>query len=552
MTRLHSEQLPAGTAPTRGLPRLAKRLFLSAHPLRSLVETWILGLLLLWALAGMLPSLAQYALTSGLLFLLATCGMWCVLRTRLPDGGWVRQFVWEAVVAVLLGVVMVVGVMGPARFFPWWQARMDTLSAWHGGDLMLTALFAATGAGYFFMRTVLRLLLFWNRLRQQRLIWSITNAHLMLVALVVLAAALLMALTAPYMQVSPTVGEEPAGWVTDYVARFIITVLPTVGVFVVLGSIALLAVLPPSALVSYFIARGTTRRLENLARAAAALRGGDYTARSKVEGQDEVAQLQSDFNAMADELERTLHALQAERDRVAGLLDARRTLVANVSHELRTPVATVRAALDSSVDHWDETPPEQLRGNLEVMQGEVIRLQGLIDDLFTLSRADAGGLAIECVPTDVAAVSRRMVDALAPLAWRSGRVEVVADVPSGLPHATADEGRLEQVLANLIRNAIRHTPPGGIVVLRAAETAGAVRIEVCDTGDGIPPEDLPHIFERFYRGANGRHRDAGGAGLGLALVRELTEAMGGTVSVESVAGEGSCFAVTLPSERLAQ
>ncbi|MGE5603179.1 MAG: ATP-binding protein, partial [Nitrososphaerales archaeon] len=277
----------------------------------------------------------------------------------------------------------------------------------------------------------------------------------------------------------------------------------------------------------------------------AALRAGNYSARAPVEGQDEVAQLQSDFNAMADELERSLHALQAERDRVASLLDARRTLVANVSHELRTPVATVRAALESSVDRWDETPPEQLRANLEVMQGEVLRLQGLIDDLFTLSRADVGGLPIQCAPVNVGEVACRMVEALAPLAWRSGRVQVITDLPEGLPHASADEGRLEQVLANLLRNAIRHTPPGGIVVLRAAAATGCVQIQVCDTGEGIAPEDLHHIWERFYRGENGRQRDAAGAGLGLALVKELTEAMGGTVAVESSAGEGSCFTVTL-------
>ena len=259
-----------------------------------------------------------------------------------------------------------------------------------------------------------------------------------------------------------------------------------------------------------------------------------------------VAQLQRDFNAMAEELERTLHDLQAERDRVAGLLAARRTLIANVSHELRTPVATVRAAVDSSVDRWDDTPPEQLRANLEIVQGEVLRLQGLIEDLFTLSRADAGGLPIECKPTDIREVGRRMVEALAPLAWRSGRVELIADIPPSLPSASADEGRLEQVLANLLRNAIRHTPPGGIVALRADTDGAGVQIQVCDTGEGIAVEDLAHIWERFYRGANGRQRDAAGAGLGLALVKELTEAMGGTVAVESVPGQGACFSVRLP------
>ena len=138
-----------------------------------------------------------------------------------------------------------------------------------------------------------------------------------------------------------------------------------------------------------------------------------------------------------------------------------------------------------------------------------------------------------------------MVDAMAPLAWQTGRVEVVSDIPAHLPPVLADPVRLDQVLANLLRNAIRHTPPGGLVAVRAFVDSNAVRFDVCDTGEGIPAEDLPHIWERFYRGANGRSRDSGGAGLGLALVKELTEAMGGSVSVESAPDQGACFTVRL-------
>ena len=152
-----------------------------------------------------------------------------------------------------------------------------------------------------------------------------------------------MALTAPYMRVSPTVSEQPVGWLTVYLARFIVTVLPTIGVFVVLGAIALLIVLPPSALVSYFIARGTTRRLENLARCGSRDPGGrllrPVDRRGRRRGGAAAERLQRDGGRAASGHS---HDLQAERDRVAGLLDAPRTLVANVSHELRTPVATVR------------------------------------------------------------------------------------------------------------------------------------------------------------------------------------------------------------------
>jgi signal transduction histidine kinase len=140
-----------------------------------------------------------------------------------------------------------------------------------------------------------------------------------------------------------------------------------------------------------------------------------------------------------------------------------------------------------------------------------------------------------------------MVDALAPLAWRSGRVDVVAELPDNLPPARADEVRLEQVFSNLLRNAIRHTPPGGIVAVVAVAEEAAIRIEVRDTGEGIAAEDLPHIWERFYRGANARAHDRRGAGLGLALVKAYVEAMGGQVAVTSAPGEGSCFTLRLPA-----
>ena len=145
---------------------------------------------------------------------------------------------------------------------------------------------------------------------------------------------------------------------------------------------------------------------------------------------------------------------------------------------------------------------------------------------------------------------QRMVDAVAPLGWETGRVQVSAELPAELPKACVDEARLEQVLANLLRNAVRHTPPGGIVAVMATVKETALHVQVQDTGEGIAPEDLPRIWERFYRGQNSRARDGGGAGLGLALVKELTEAMGGTASVESIAGQGSCFTLRLPRIRV--
>jgi signal transduction histidine kinase len=155
-----------------------------------------------------------------------------------------------------------------------------------------------------------------------------------------------------------------------------------------------------------------------------------------------------------------------------------------------------------------------------------------------------GRLELRPEPTDVAALVHRLVETTAPLAWQQRRVQVLAEVPLDLPPARADVERLEQIVSNLIGNAVRHTPPGGLVAAAAFAEPDAVRVEVRDTGEGIAPEVLARVFERFYRGSDAERRD--GAGLGLALVKELTEAMGGSVEAVSTPGEGSCFAVRLP------
>ena len=214
-----------------------------------------------------------------------------------------------------------------------------------------------------------------------------------------------------------------------------------------------------------------------------------------------------------------------------------------MSHELRTPIATVRGYLESALQR-DGVVPSELRTDLETMEREVGRLQHLIDDLFTLSRAEVGRLAVRSEPTQVGAVVQHVVDAQAPLAWRQRRVQVLAQLVDDLPAARADAERLEQIVSNLVNNAIRHTPPGGLVAVAVCPEPAGVRIEVRDTGEGIALEELPRVFERFYRGDGSDGRV--GAGLGLALVKELAETMGGTVEATSTPGEGSCFTVRLP------
>ncbi|MEW5867798.1 MAG: two-component regulator propeller domain-containing protein [Chloroflexota bacterium] len=269
-------------------------------------------------------------------------------------------------------------------------------------------------------------------------------------------------------------------------------------------------------------------------------------------------------------LEQTMWAVQGERDRIAALLEARRQLVATLSHDLRTPVAVVRGHLEAALmdeERWQPPP----RRTLEIVLQELDRLRALLDDLFTLSRLEVNQLALSLAPLDAGALALRAVTAMQDPAWRQGRVQVVGStneetnkrmgasngqvdeeiITTGTRlWVMADEGRLMQVLMNLLHNAVRHTPPGGVVVVSVDRQEEAVNIHVRDTGEGIHPDDLPRIWERFYRGQSGGAPAVGGAGLGLALVKELVGAMKGSVGVESALGEGSCFTITLPLARM--
>lgn len=520
---------------------MRRTLLWRVHPARALGEAWLIGVLLLFALSRLAGHVVPAVLGNGVLLLCSVCGLWVVLRTRLPGGSAWRQALWELAVGAALSLVMAVGLWLLARLVRWEAAWQGTNVGVGGATLLL----AGTGPGYLAARAGVCLWLTWNHRRRRRLRWALTHAHLVLI----LIAVSLLLLGNVLLVTIQSVGGAPSGlpdlavWLAE---RLLHTLFPAAGVLAVLLLVALAVVLPPSALFSFLVARQTTRRLERLARAASAFRQGDYGTRVEVAGEDEVAQLQADFNAMAGTLEKTLRDLAAERDTVSHLLQSRRELAANVSHELRTPVATVRAMLESILMRGQEGPPPSWQHDLALIEGEIERLQDLIDDLFALSQAEVDHLAIDCHPAEIGPLVQRVVEAMAPLAWRSGRVQVAAEVAAGLPPAVVDEARLEQVLANLLRNGIQHTSPGGIVVVMASAEKAFVRLEVRDTGSGIAAGDLPHIWERFYRGQSAGGPGQSGAGLGLALVKELTEAMGGSVGVESEVGQGSCFTIRLP------
>lgn len=375
--------------------------------------------------------------------------------------------------------------------------------------------------------------MWWNA-RQARLRWAIVHTNLLTV--LVLAGLVML-----YMSIDGLANIRPEVSANAPLLSLITALLPPIFSMVIaipfiIGAVGL------SAVIAYYTAQPIVQHIERLAGDMDTFRGGDHSIRSTVAGQEEITRLQTGFNAMAAELQKTLSALKQERDSMGRLLETRRELFAEVSHELRTPAATLRGYLDSALMNWSSEPPASLRGDLEIISHEVDRLQRLIDDLFLLARAEVGKLTLHAAPTDVGALVRQAVQTVALLAWERGKVRVAADVED-LPFATADSARLEQVLQNLLQNAIRHTPPGGIVaVVGRQETENrSIRLEIRDTGEGISADDLSHIWERFYRGKG----QTGSAGIGLALVSELTHAMGGRISVESDLGKGSCFTIWL-------
>ncbi len=324
--------------------------------------------------------------------------------------------------------------------------------------------------------------------------------------------------------------------------------LPFVGA-ASLGILALasLFALIPASVVGYALSRGLVVRLESLGRATEALAAGDLSGRVEEGRPDEVGQLARRFNYMAAKLAATVAELEAAKEATEATLRAKRELVVNVSHELRTPVALIRGHVESLLLRGQDDDSEAQRG-LAVIQRETERLGQLIEDLFALSTAEAGALPLDVEPVQLGEVVEEVVGAVQPIARREHQIAVVAQVAPDLPPALVDRRRVVQVLGNLVRNALRYTPEGGLVAVRAERQDGQVAITVEDTGEGILPERLPHVFERFYRGDGARDR-ASGAGLGLAIVRELVEAMGGSVAVESVLGQGSRFTFRLPAAR---
>jgi signal transduction histidine kinase len=282
----------------------------------------------------------------------------------------------------------------------------------------------------------------------------------------------------------------------------------------------------------FFLSNALTDRIRMLEAASRQLAGGDLSTRVPVRGRDEVARLADAFNQMTTQLE-AADQKQKEVERL------RSDLIAWVGHDLQTPLASIRAVLEALADGVVDDP-ESVQRYLQTAQRDVRSLSLLIDDLFQLAQIDAGGLQLDLVPNSLTDLISDTLESFSELAARA-QVNLQGSVAVDVDPVCMDAPRIGRVLNNLVGNALRYTPAGGEVNVHARRTGSRVEVSVSDSGEGIAAENLPKVFDRFYRGEKSRNRNTGGAGLGLAIAKGIVKAHGGDIQVESAPGKGTRF-----------
>lgn len=296
--------------------------------------------------------------------------------------------------------------------------------------------------------------------------------------------------------------------------------------FLLYGSLAGLMI---AAILAFFISRSLTSPIANISEAAKRFSRGDYTARTTAVGQGEIGRLGRTLNAMAESL--------------AFIEQNRREFLANVTHELKTPVASIQAMTEALIDKI--VPPKQQTSFLGSILQATQRMTRLINDLLDLSRLEAGEMAAVQETIDLSDFLANQLRQEKVL-FQEKEVHLQVEVTAKDLCILADSGRLSQILSNLLSNALRYSPPHSTVTITASRQNQQALIRITDQGKGIAPEDILHIWDRFYRSDKSRSRDDGGTGLGLSITKHLVELMGGHIEVVSPPGHGATFTIFLP------
>ena len=292
--------------------------------------------------------------------------------------------------------------------------------------------------------------------------------------------------------------------------------------------LAALAAVLLAILLALIFSRLITRPLKLVTLSARKVAAGDFSQRVPQKTKDEIGQVSAAFNSMAEQLDKKEQS--------------RRQLVADVAHELRTPLTAIQGNLEAWLDGMIAPTPEQIAS----VHDETVLLSRIITDLRDLSLAQGGRLKMHQAPTKLVELINTEFSSIDSQA-KEHIVSLHNDLPPDLPEVFIDADRIRQVLRNLLDNALRYTHAGGDISIKASSTSDVwLTVAVSDTGSGIAPEDLPYIFDHFYKSDRSRQRGHSGSGLGLAIVKQLVEAHGGKVWAESQPGEGSTFYFTLP------
>jgi signal transduction histidine kinase len=366
----------------------------------------------------------------------------------------------------------------------------------------------------------------WNKLRRGNIVWSLTHAHLMAVEGTLFGVLLGLML----LQILVFWRPSESGNLT--LIEYIVSLDPYITIGVGITFLILGLVLPPSALFSYLVSRRLVSRILTLEKVTAQVEQGDYDVQVVVEGEDEISRLQARYNAMTLTLRDTIQKLQIEQATVAGLSKLQRDTIANISHDLRTPLATLQIYLDTL-----PTDPKN-----ELIKKEIEHLRRLTDDLFLAAQNETLALTLRLAPIAIKPLLETIVEVTNVTAKQQRQVEIFLDVPAGLPLLLLDEDRFSQVVRNLLQNALRWTPPGGMILVKAAPEEAHVNLDIQDTGVGIASNELSNIWRRAYQ----VDPTMEGSGLGLTMVKNLVEAMQGSISVTSIVHSGTCFHIEFP------
>ena len=326
------------------------------------------------------------------------------------------------------------------------------------------------------------------------------------------------------------VDEKVVGWLIATHEGFVKNPAETlflnrINLLLVIGAIAAMVV---SLLLGIFLARTLTRPIREITTATRAIADGNLEQKVPVRSRDELGELATSFNLMSAELARSINS--------------RRQMTADIAHELRTPISVILG----HVDAMDDGVMPASSDTFDIIREEANRLGRLVEDLRTLSRADAGELVLVRRMANVKTLLNKVSMAHLPLTHEKN-ISLQVEISPDLPEIYVDRDRMAQVLDNLLNNAFRYTPKGGRITLYAERVTDGIEIRVQDTGPGISPEELTHVFDRFYRTDKSRQRMSGGSGLGLSIAKSIVEMHDGNIWVESKPGEGSTFVIRLPN-----